>query len=210
MRRGRIANVLAWGTVIVHLVAAPPLLEVRSRSMVTVEESLAIFDRAVPEDPSIFDRTVVVVLAPNEGLVSYFPVIRAVTQRPAPARIRLLASATSPTLVERTGARTLVVTPESGLLSTTSERMLRSKTLPFTAGDRIALPGMTATVETITNDGRPHRVRFHFAVDLDDPSLLWLRWDVLGFVPWTPPPVGSEETLAGFDMATTLRAALER
>jgi len=210
VRRGAIAKLLALGTVIVHLVAAPPLLAVRSRSMVTVEESLALFDRAVPEDPSVVDRTVVVVLAPNEGLVSYFPVIRAVTRRPAPARIRLLASATSATLVERTGARTLVVTPESGLLSTTAERMLRSKTLPFAAGDRVSIPGMTAHVEAITSDGRPQRVRFDFDVDLDDPSLLWLRWDVLGFVPWIPPPVGGSETLAGFDVAAALNAALER
>jgi hypothetical protein len=210
VRRIRIAKVLAWGTVLVHLVAAPPLLAVRSRSMVTVEESLAMFDRAVPEDPSVVDRTVVVVLAPNEGLVSYFPVIRAVTQRPAPARVRLLATATSPTLVERTGARTLVVTPESGLLSTTAERMLRSRTVPFAAGDRVELPGMAAQVEAITADGRPQRVRFDFDVDLDDPSLVWLRWDVLGFVPWQPPPVGGKETLPGFDVEAALKAALER
>jgi hypothetical protein len=210
VRTGRIAKVLAWGMVLVHLIAGPPLLAVRSRSMVTVEESLAMFDRAVPEDPSVVDRTVVVVLAPNEGLVSYFPVIRAVTQRPAPARVRLLASATSPTLVERTGARTLVVTPDSGLLSTTAERMLRSKSLPFAVGDRVVVPGMTVHVEAITADGRPQRVRFEFDVDLDDPSLLWLRWDVLGFVPWSPPPIGGRETLAGFDMAAALGAALER
>lgn len=209
-RRGALGRVLAWSTVIVHLVAAPLLLPIRSRSMVTVEESLAMFDRAVPEDASIADRTVVVVLAPNEGLVSYFPVIRAVTRRPAPPHMRLLATSTTPTLVERPDARTLVVTPEGGMLSTTAERMLRSPSLPFAVGDRVELPGTIATVESITTDGRPHRVRFDFAVDLDDPSLVWLRWDVLGFVPWAPPRVGARETLAGFDVAAALKAAAER
>ncbi|HET6584982.1 MAG TPA: hypothetical protein VFG69_16110 [Nannocystaceae bacterium] len=209
-RRGRLAHGVALAMVLVHLVAAPLLLPVRSRSMVTVEESLAMFDRAVPEDPAITTRTVVVVLAPNEGLVSYFPVMRAVVRRPAPAHLRLLASATSPTRVARTGARTLVLEPAGGLLSTTAERMLRSPRIPFAAGDRVAVSGMTVTVETITNDGRPQRVRFDFTVDLDDPSLLWLRWDVLGFVPWTPPAIGDSDTLPGFDVAAALTAALER
>ncbi len=208
-RRGTVARVLAWSTVFVHLVAAPLLLPIRSRSMVTVEESLAMFDRAVPGDPSIVERTVVVVLAPNEGLVSYLPVIRAVTQRPAPAHMRLLASSTTPTLVERIDARSLVVEPEGGMLSTTAERMLRSPSLPFAVGDRVTLPGMVATVEATTSDGRPQRVRFDFAVDLDDPSLVWLRWDVLGFAPWSPPPVGGRETLPGFDVAKALAAAAD-
>ena len=210
VRSGRLARAVAIAMVFVHLVAAPLLLPVRSRSMVTVEESLALFDRAVPEDPAIRSRTVVVVLAPNEGLISYLPVMRAVMQRPAPAHVRLLASATSPTRVERPSARTLVVQPAGGLLSTTAERMLRTPRIPFVAGDRVAVPGMTAIVETITTDGRPQRVRFDFATDLDDPSLLWLRWDVLGFVPWQPPAVGASETLAGFDVAATLAAARDR
>lgn len=209
-RDGRLARMMAGATVLVHLVAAPLLLPVRSRSMVTVEESLALFDRAVPEDPTIARRTVVVVLSPNEGLISYLPVMRAVMQRPAPAHLRLLASATSPTRVERRSARTLVVEPAGGLLSTTAERMLRSPRIPFAAGDRVDVSGMSAVVETITTDGRPQRVRFEFAVDLDDPSLLWLRWDVLGFVPWQPPAIGASETLPGFDVAAALQAALER
>jgi len=210
VRRGGLARVVFAGLVLAHLVLAPLLLPIRSRSMVTVEESLAMFDAAVPDDPTITARTVVVVLAPNDGLVSYLPVTRAQQGRAAPARIRLLASATSSTLVERTGPRTLVVEPVGGLLSTPGERMLRSEHLPFTAGDTVALPDMRVVVETITADARPHRVRFEFASDLDDPSFLWLRWDVLGFVPWTPPAIGSREELAGFDMAATLSAALHR
>jgi hypothetical protein len=182
----------------------------RPQTIYNQEKSLQKLDLAVTYDPSVEPRTVVVVLAPNEGLVSYFPVIRAVDERPAPQRIRLLASATSPTLVERTGPQTLVVEPQSGLLSTTGERMLRSERIPFRTGDRVDVPGMTATIESITEDGRPQRVRFDFTVDLDDPSLLWLRWDTLGFTPWTPPRVGARDTLPGFDMAATLAAGLEK
>lgn len=210
VRRGALASIVAAGLVLAHLVLAPLLLPIRSRSMVTVEEALAMLDGAVPDDPSIASRTLVVVLAPNDGFVSYLPVMRAQTGRTAPARVRLLASATSPTAIERTGPRTLVVEPQTGLLSTPAERMLRSESLPFTVGDTVALPGLTVVVEAITADGRPRRVRCEFATDLDDPSLLWMRWDVLGFVPWTPPPVGGRDVIAGFDMAATLSAAIDR
>lgn len=197
----------------VHLIAAPLLLPIRARSMETVRRSLELVDRVVPRDATIRERHVVVALAPNDGTVSYLPVTRAAEQQPGPKSVRLLASTTGPILYRRIDARTLVVEAERGLLSTVGERMVRSLDRPFTVGERIELGHdeqvATATVEAITQDGRPQRVRFDFTHPLEDPQHVWLAWDTLGFAPWQPPAIGESITLPGFDVAKTMMAALK-
>jgi hypothetical protein len=190
----------------VHMIAAPLLLPIRARSMETVRRSLDLFDAAVPRDPSIRDRHVVIALAPNDGMVSYLPVTRAAEQQPGPKSVRLLASSTAPILYIREGERTLVIEAERGLLSTVGERMVRSA--PFLVGDRIEMGTVAvARIEAITSDGRPQRVRFDFAQPLEDH--LWLSWATVGFAPWRPPAIGETIVEPGFDVAKTVVAALD-
>src|SRR5262249_21144213 len=74
----------------------------------------------------------------------------------------------------------------------------------FHAGDAVELEGMTAEVETVLPDGRPKRVRFRFDRDLSAPSLVWTRWDRLGFVPSPPPAVGATARLPSIDAKKAL------
>lgn len=60
--------------------------------------------------------------------------------------------------------------------------------------------GMSAAVVEITPDGRPKRVRFRFDHALDDPSLRWVRWDGLGFVPVRPPAIGESAPVPTIDV----------
>jgi hypothetical protein len=196
----------------VHLVAAPLLLPIRARSMETVRRSLELFEQAVPRDPSIRARHVIVAFAPNDGMVSYLPVTRTAEHEPAPRSVRLLASSTGKLAFTRVDAHALVLDAERGLLSTVGERMVRAASVPFRIGERIELGHIdtvaVATIEAITTDGRPQRVRFDFARPLEDPSYLWLTWGTLGFVPWQPPAIGERVELPGFDVAAALAAAL--
>ena len=54
---------------------------------------------------------------------------------------------------------------------------------------------MTATVLSLTEDGRPANVAFRFETPLEDESLRWICWQGGEFVPWAPPAVGEEVTL---------------
>ncbi len=219
-RAGELAPQPAWvrGSiavlVFVHLFAAPLLLPLRARSMETVRGTLELFEHAVPRDPSIRGKHVVVAFAPNDGMVSYLPVTRAAEALPAPTSVRLLASSVGKLRYTRPDDTTLVVEAERGLLSTVGERMVRSTTRPFAVGDRIELGHdeqvATATVEAITADARPQRVRFEFTHPLGDPRHVWLAWQTLGFGPWQPPAVGETIEVAGFDVGAAVTAALER
>jgi len=82
----------AFMLVLIHLLIAAVLLPVRSMSMQTVGDGLAMFDRAVPADASVAGKTVVCVNAPSDGLVSYLHLLRASRGAPRPERLRLLST----------------------------------------------------------------------------------------------------------------------
>ena len=176
--------------VLVHLVLAPPLLVMRSRSMVAVARVLDRADAGIPDHGNV-----IVVAVPNEALGSYIPVMRSSLHRPRPDHLYWLATATTPVTLERLDARTLRVTPEGGYLQYEIDKMMRTR--PFTKGERIALTGLTIEIESLTTDGRPATVLAH----LDQPpeSFTWLRWQGHTYVPYTLPPVGAREVLPAVD-----------
>ena len=62
-------------------------------------------------------------------------------------------------------------------------------------GHRVSLTGMTAEVTELTPDGRPAEVAFHFAVPLEDDSLIWLCDRGGTFEPFQPPAIGQAERI---------------
>jgi hypothetical protein len=107
--------------------------------------------------------------------------------------------------LERLDARTLRITPELGFLRYEIDQMVRSpRARPFAVGDRIAMPRMTLEIESITGDGRPRSVVAHFALPLEDPALIWLRWEGHTYVPYVPPAIGTRETLPAVDFLELL------
>jgi hypothetical protein len=198
---------VATGLVFLHVILAPPLLALRSRSMVTVNAPLALSYRTIPKTPDIAAKTVVLVNPPGDLLAAYVITTRIARDEPAPARMRVLASGGGDVAIAREDARTLRVRPDRGFLEQVTERMLRSPKRPLRAGTRIDVAGMSATIASTLPDGRPEEVLFRFDVPLEDPSLLFMRWTRDGYVPLTLPPVGAAETLPGQEL---LAAALPR
>lgn len=188
--------------VLLHLVLAPPLLVLRSRTMVAVGR---VLDRADASIPALADRTVIIAAAPSDALVGYVPIMRASRGQPCPAHLYGLATSTTPVTLERVDDRTLRVTPEQGFLRYEVNQMMRSPRVhPFAAGDRIPLTGLEIEIESITPDGRPASALAHFTTSIDDPARIWLRWQGHGYVPYTPPAIGERETLPAVDLSKLL------
>ena len=188
--------------VLVHLVLAPPLLVLRSRSMVAVGRVLDRADASIPTDPS---RTVIIATTPSDALVGYIPITRRSRNLPCPTHLYWLATATTPVMLERLDERTLRVTPHDGYLRHEIDQMTRSaRARRFTVGDRVELTGLVIEIEALTPDGRPQSVLARFATALEDASLTWLRWEGHGYVAYEPPPVGGRETLPAVDLAKLL------
>lgn len=208
----RRAGAAMLGFVIVHAIVGPLLLPVRARSMVTVREALGTLDAVVPRDPSIVGREVIVAFAPNDGPSSYLAVTRVADGVPSPHAARVLATSTGPVVFTRPGATTLRVSAVDGLLTTPVERMVRAPQHRFAVGDRAPLGATAASgiaeIEAITIDGRPAQVRFEFPVALEDPRYLWRAWGRAGFEAWSPPAVGEQVELEGFDLAHAAAVAL--
>ena len=191
--------VVAIGLALVHVVLAPPLLVLRSRSMVAVARVIERADAGIPRDAT---KTVIAVAAPSDALAAYTPIMREARHELRPARVYWLATATTDVTVERVDARTLRVTPTGGFLRYEVDRMMRAR--PFAVGDTIPLIGLAIEIEAITEDGRPRSALAHFTVPLEDPSLVWLRWLGHTYVPWQPPAIGARETLPAVEFLKLL------
>jgi hypothetical protein len=195
--------VVASIMILVHLVLAPPLLVLRARSMVAVARVLDRADAGIP--PAANGKTVLIVNTPSDALAAYIQIMRASRRLERPAHVYWLATATTAVRVERTDDRTLRVTPDGGALRFDIDRMMRTpRSRPFHAGDRVALTNVTVEVSRVTPDGRPAELLAHFAIPLDDPSLVWLRWDGKTYAGYTPPAIGKREMLPAVDFLKLL------
>ncbi|HSN26758.1 MAG TPA: hypothetical protein VLT45_10745, partial [Kofleriaceae bacterium] len=193
------ATAVAVLLLLIHGVLAPPLLVARSRSMVAVARVIDRAEAGIPRDPSIADKTVVILAAPSDALAGYVPIMRASRHQPSPAHLYWLATATSAVTITRVDDHTLHVTAADGLLRYEVDQMMRSPRLePFRAGDRVAMPGLTIEVTAVTPDGRPRDLTAHFDRALDDPSLVWLRWQGHTYVPMAAPRGSTTEPAVDF------------
>jgi len=199
------AVTVAVGLAVVHLVLSPPLLALRSRSMVSVARVLDRADAGIPADPGVAGRTVILAAAPSDALAGYIPLMRQSRRQPRPAHLYWLATGTSAVSFERLDERTLRVIPAGGLLRHEVDQMMRSpRQLPFDVGDRVALTGLTVEIEAVTADGRPSQILAHFDHSVDDPALIWLRWEGKTYVPYQPPRIGARDTLPAVEFLELL------
>ena len=190
------AVTVALGLAFVHLVFSPPFLVLRARSMVTVGRVLDRADAGIPSGPEIADKTVILAAAPSDALAGYVHVMRESRRQVRPERLYWLANQSTAVTLERLDDRTLRVTPDGGFLRYEIDQMVRTpRAHRFTVGDQVALTGLTIEIESVTADGRPASALARFDRALEDPQLVWLRWEGKTYVPWTPPRVGERETL---------------
>jgi len=187
------AAVIAIAFIAIHLVFAPILLPVRARLPGAVSRGLARIDTLVPDD--IARQDLVLVNVPFKYLCNFASVVRRSNRGVSPHRWRCLGVSADAVEVTRADATTLVLHPAEGYLRYFEDTNVRSRQVPFTAGDRVELGDFTITIRRVTADGRPAEVEYHFAVPLDDPSLRWLVWRDHAYQPFVPPAIGASVTL---------------
>jgi hypothetical protein len=173
-----------WALIGVHVVLAPPLLALRSRSMRTVEHPLAMANDTIPKTPELGGRTLVLMNPPSDWFAGYLQATRAAHGQPRPERLRWLAPGEGGVELSRPDQFTVVVKAQGGFTSRASEKMLRRLPLEGT----IPLAGVT--IEVLA----PDRARFRFDQPLEE--LLWMRWGEHGYQPSAPPAIGASLALA--------------
>jgi hypothetical protein len=191
----KLARPTAWFLVVVHAVLAPLVLPLRAGNPVGprwIEEGFYV---RLPLGRSLDDRTVVVANAPSPVHAGYLLLLRELNGQSGPAHIRVLAPALPAVSIRRIDARTLAVRPQGGYLRFLLDQVFRNERRPFPQGAEVRLSGMTATIDSLTADGRPDEVTFRFDVPLESDSLVWLCHRRGRFEAFTVPNVGEEVEL---------------
>jgi hypothetical protein len=143
-------------------------------------------------------RALVFVTAPEFFSVRIVQLMQRLEGRPLPRLVRAISTEPEPIRVLRSGPRTLDVHYARGLLSKPmTDDLHRDARLTMPAGTKVKLTGFAVEVLHTTADGRPDDVRFTFDAPLEDPSLVFYRWDEDRFVRFTPPAVGTQVALPG-------------
>jgi hypothetical protein len=185
--------------VLFHLVLAPlswPAMTVAIRQLSAASEQLA--QQAAGElDSSRLASQRVVVLGARDTLVGmYVPLFWALRGQPLPRSWWPLTLVQEPPLLTRTGPASFELEPAPGghFLASELEQALRGPAHRLDTGAVVQLEGMRVTVLAADAEG-PTRLGFEFEVPLEDPSLVFLRFEDKALRRFTPPPVGTRVAL---------------
>jgi hypothetical protein len=180
-----------------HLVLAPPLQLLRSRSMVTVGDALRRSNASLPTT----ERTIIALNTPTDALAGYLLLLRAWQHQPLPAHFWWLYAGPAALDVTRVDEHTLELKPVNGFITSNAERMLRAR--PFAAGDRVELGLLTLEVTQVTTDGRPLVLVAQLASSFE--QVTWVSWrDGEGYVPFEPPAPGQTVRIAQTDVVRAI------
>lgn len=203
--RKKLAAALGGGALaLLHLGLAPILLPLRAASVGGFDQLLRASEHTLPVGPALSEQTVVLLNPALDPLASYLPLYQQATGRPRPAHLLWLAPGARDLEVRTLDPHRLELRPQGGFVQSASERMLRRPETGPELGSTIALPGSRITVNEVTEDGRPRSVVVEFELPLNNPQLLFLRWDGAGYAPFNPPPAGQRRTLRAIDIANLL------
>jgi hypothetical protein len=190
LRRAALIGVAAAGA-FVHLVSAP--FQTRELSRAAVEDTIEHLARfsTVPRRARSVD--IALVVRANYGLtVLSAPFL---LREEAPKHWWVLSHTFDQIAAIRISPRSIEVVQEKVPLFPIGPTGI-VRTVPFTAGEIVQIPGMRATVLRIDEAGRPMAVRYEFDRDLDSSDVAWIAEGRSGFVDVVPPPVGIGVRLA--------------
>jgi hypothetical protein len=153
----------------------------------------------------IAGRDAVFVTAPDYFAVKLVQLARRVEEQPVARRFRALAFGPEPVTVERSGARSLRLHYEGGILTTPFMELYRDHRLPMLPGYHVELAGLSIEVAHATPDGRADVADFTFDKPLDDPSFCFYYWTEEGFARFVVPAVGERKELPAAIMRYGLR-----
>lgn len=180
---------------LVHLGLKPLLLPGWAWAMHLFGTAIERVDRCIPATPEIAQRSVVVVNAPFDLLLSYIQIGREVRGETRPAHLYWLATASSELTLESLDAHSLRIRPEHGFLYSPPERHYHGDPSTLARGASIELSEITVRVRDVSADQRPATADFEFREPLRSARYLLLRYDRGRLVPFTPPPIGQSVQL---------------
>lgn len=180
-----------------HLVLAPLVAPAWIAFHERADARMVAAIASVPSDPEIAEQDLVLVNPPDYVYaVGAIPAVRSVAGLPSPRRLRALIGAPTALVATRVDAHTLRVELADGLFNDPVTRYYRAPELPFAAGERVTLDGLSIEIVALNARGDPQTLLFRFAVPLEDRSLRWLEWSEGVYKPWQPPVVGESVRLA--------------
>jgi hypothetical protein len=182
-----------------HCVLAPAFLTVRSQDIKLLGVMLDRADASISRKPEIAHKTLILLNPPLSPLGIFFPLYRQAQGIRLPHSYRFLATGESDLLVERLDERSVRLRPERGFLFSSTQRVFRHPDRPFRRGDVVALSDMRVEVTELTPDARPAEIVVRLGRPLDDPSLLWVRWEKNEYVPFELPPPRTSALLPRID-----------
>src|SRR5204863_2764078 len=124
----------------IHAVIAPVLLPIRAGIPGSVSRGLERIDQLLPSDAALAAQDLVLVNVPFKYLCNFASVVRRSNGGVSPRRWRCLGVSADPVRVSRPDATTLVLRPAEGYLRYFEDTNVRSRQVPFAAGDRVELP----------------------------------------------------------------------
>jgi hypothetical protein len=187
---GAIGAVLLLGRLVISPLATPI-----SVSSVMLTSPL---HRAITSVGSeIAGRDAVFVTAPDYFAVKLVQLARRVEEQPVARRFRGLSFGPEPVTVSRSGAHSLRLHYEGGILTTPFIELYRDRRLPMLPGYRVELAGLSIEVAHSTPDGRADVADFRFDKALDDPSFCFYYWTDEGFAKFAVPAIGATTRLPG-------------
>jgi hypothetical protein len=198
--RAHAAPIAAAGALIVHGIHSPLALAGDKERVAKVARFIGQTDEAVPDDPSVEQKSAVLLNPPlGDAFGGYLPVARVATGRHRPKHVRWLATGVSAVRVERVDSRTLRVQQDQGYFKLDWELLHRSRHHPMPLGYRVKLRDVTIEVTRLTEDGRPFEIEARFTEELESAKLIFLAWAGNTFQRFKPPRIGECVTLPKLD-----------
>ena len=146
----------------------------------------------------------VFVLRGNEFQVAYIPIVRTLEGDPVPDSLALLSTFSTGATWTRVDADTLVLEQDEGMLARPLDHLCRDGR-PFSEGEQAFLRELTVTVETLTPDRRPARVRFDFDRPLESAEYRFVWTNEYGeLAAWALPGIGDDIDMAALELSTVL------
>ncbi len=196
--------------VLLHLILAPVFYLGRTFQLDhMLHDPIERADQSLPPAAELAGKTLVVVNGPDVLIPLYGVVARERRGEPSPGHLRQLAIATQGrVMLRRTGERTVELTLTKGFFHEPFSLVFRMADKPFALGDRVQVPGMTATAKAYTSDRkRIGTVEFEFEAPLSDSKFVWVVWRETKFEALELPGVGEEVEIPAIDYQKALQGA---
>jgi hypothetical protein len=190
------AAVFAVTFIFAHIIIAPLALPVKAAYPMMPKKIIEKFTINELMYNSAKNQDLIIVNPPIAFVVMTSPILWESDIRLIPRHLRVLTSSLfRPVKIYRPDSNTITVQPEYGYYAWVFDALFRDKKHPFSIGDRVEMTGMTVEILELTDDNRPAKAAFIFAVPLEDPSLRWLQYKDGSFVSFTPPAIGQTVVL---------------